>query len=88
MCLQGKKSFSREKLPLYTPHTRTGLYEEAEAEPEASHAAKELSGKKERGRKRKRAVQAADDEEPEPEPEVVQRIEATVPWRAPVARVY
>jgi hypothetical protein len=69
---------------------------EPEAEPEAAYAAKEdTRGKKKRGRKRKSAVQDAEPEpapepepEPEPEPKVAQTLEASVPWRAPVARMY
>jgi hypothetical protein len=58
--------------------------DEPEAEPEAAYAAKEdTTGKKKRGRKRKSAVQDA-----EPEPKVAQTLETSVPWRAPVARMY
>jgi hypothetical protein len=58
---------------------------EAEAEPEVTPAAKEvITDKRRRGRKRKSAVQEAD----EPEQEVAQAIEAPMPWRAPVARMY
>ena len=62
---------------------------------EAAHAAKEvITGKRKRGRKRRSALQDADEPEPapepepEPEPEVAQTLEASVPWRAPVARMY
>ena len=61
---------------------------EAEVEPEVAHAAKDLSGKRKCGRKYKGAVRAVDDEEPEPEPEMAQTTNASVPWRAPEARMY
>ena len=56
-----------------------------------AHAAKEvITGKRKRGLKPKSVVQEVDKPEPEPEPqpEVAQTIEASVPWRAPVARMY
>jgi hypothetical protein len=65
---------------------------DAEVEPEVAHATKEVitgkrkPGKRNRGRKRKSAVPEAG--EPEPEPEVAQTIEASVPWKAPLARMY
>jgi len=60
---------------------------EAEAEPEVAHATKEvITGNRKRGRKRKSAVPEAG--ELEPEPEVAQTIESSVPWRAPLARMY
>lgn len=63
----------------------TVLEAEAEAEPEVAHAAKEvITGKRKRGQKRNSALQEAD----EPEVEVARTIEASVPWRAPVARMY
>ena len=72
---------------------------EAEVEPQAAPATKEVTiGKRKRGRKRRRALQDADKlelaselgpaPELEPEPEVAQTLEASVAWRAPVARMY
>ncbi len=58
---------------------------ELEVEPEVARAAKEvIMNKRKHGRKRKSAVKEAD----EPEQEVAQAIEASMPWRAPVARMY
>jgi hypothetical protein len=58
---------------------------EAEEEPEVIPAAEEaIKDKRKSGRKRKGAIQEADA----PEQEVAQAIEAPVPWRAPVARMY
>ena len=58
----------------------------------AARTAKDVAkGKGKRGRKRKSVVLEADEpegDEPEPEPEVARIIEASGPWRAPVARMY
>jgi hypothetical protein len=60
---------------------------EAEAEaPEVAYAKEVIPGKRKRGRKRKSTALEAD--EPEPQQEMAQTIEAPVPWRAPVARMY
>lgn len=66
-----------------------------EAEPEIVHTAKKvITGKRKRSRKRKSAILEADEPEPELEPEpdseqeVAQTIEALVPLRALVARIY
>lgn len=50
----------------------------------ARAANKVIEGRAKRGRKRKSAAPEAD----EPEPEVALIIDAPVPWRAPVARMY
>jgi hypothetical protein len=58
--------------------------DEPETEPEVARAAKEvINGRGKRGRKRKSAAQEAD----KPELEVALIIDASAPWRAPVARM-
>ena len=82
---KGKRGRKRKSATLEADEPET----EVEAVPEVAHAAKEvIMGKRKHGRKRKSAVQEANEPEPEPEQEVVQTIEASVPWRAPVARMY
>lgn len=82
---KGKRGRKRKSATLEADEPET----EVEAVPEVAHAAKEvITGKRKHGRKRKSAVQEANEPEPEPEQEVVQTIEASVPWRAPVARMY
>jgi hypothetical protein len=50
----------------------------------AARAAKDaIKGKVKRGRKRKSVAQEVDD----PKPEVARRVDAPVPWTAPVARI-
>jgi hypothetical protein len=78
---KGKRSRTRKSTALETDKP------DAEAEPEVAHAAKEvITGKKKRGRKPESVVQEVD--KLELEPEVAQTIEASVPWRAPVARMF
>jgi hypothetical protein len=82
---KGKRGRKRKSTALEVDEPNVEV--EAEAEPEVAHATKEvMTGKRKRGRKHKSAEQEA--AEPEPEPEVAQTIEASVPWRAPVARMY
>ena len=79
---KGKRGRKRKSATLEADEPET----EVEAVPEVAHAAKEvITGKRKHGRKH---VQEANEPEPEPEQEVVQTIEASVPWRAPVARMY
>ncbi|CAG8974028.1 hypothetical protein HYALB_00008577 [Hymenoscyphus albidus] len=68
---------------------------EAEAEPEVAHPAKKMiTGKRKRGRKHQSAIQDTDELglapelDLDPDPEVAQTLEALVPRRAPVARMY
>lgn len=82
---KGKRGRKRKSATLEADEPET----EVEAVPEVAHAAKEvITGRRKHGRKRKSAVQEANGPEPEPEQEVVQTIEVSVPWRAPVARMY
>jgi hypothetical protein len=94
---KGKRGRKRKSAAIEADEPDT----KAEAEPEAAHAEKEfITGKRKRGRKRRSALQDADEPEPapepgpapepepEPEPKVAQTLEASVSWRAPVARMY
>jgi hypothetical protein len=92
---KGKRSRKRKSSAIEPDEPDT----EAEVGLEVAPAAKEMTiGKRKRGRKRRSALQDADEPEPapepgpapesEPEPEVAQTLEASVAWKAPVARMY
>jgi hypothetical protein len=77
---KGKRGRKHKSAALEADESETEL----EPEPEEAHAAKEvIKGKGKYGWKRKSAAQEAD----ESEPGVAQMIDASVPWRAAVARI-
>jgi len=80
---KGKRGWKRKSAAL-EPDEPEAAEAEAKPEPEVARAAKEvIKGKGKRDRKRQTATQQAD----EPKPEVARKIDAPVPWRAPVARI-
>jgi hypothetical protein len=92
---KGKRGRKRKSAAIEADKSDT----EADAEPEVEHPAKKMmTGKRKRGQKRQKAIQDTDEPEPapgpapgpdpDPDPEVAQTLEALVPWRAPVARMY
>jgi hypothetical protein len=88
---KGKRGRKHKRATLEADEPETEPEAEPGAEPEVAYAAKEaINGKGKRGRKRKSAALEADDLELELELEleVAHMIDAPVPWRAPVARMY